>query len=348
MESKGSDLVDICEPNPGIGEAANAVLAIEYPGCKGSSPAENCLTGKGNPLNEEQRNSLIASETSKEVLNIDVTTCAVKDAAIIHPSLELEEHDSDSFKCDKSLAEDNRNIKHLETSIGLPRRKTRKVRLITDLLKDKGNVESNQIASCKAVSNALAELASSSDQRKRKMPQEPSREMSCPNNLVKKVRASKGDAEMTIETIEISDSESEKDASAGKGFRSYMPLQQTGKMPCSSKMKNKMPQGEDGQASSTLQKSMLEERSRENIGLDLSLRSYMDVENKSNTFFPKKNSMPNNEHWGKDGRFIGKSSASDLSFGKNALSDLNETIARRRGILCQQQNSNLSLHNELV
>lgn len=343
MELKGSELVAICEPNPGIDESANAILAIEYPGYKSSTSDEICHMKKGNSLDEEQRNGFTVCETSKEVLKINDTS-PIKDAAIRHPSLEPEQCSNDLVKCDETFG-DNRHIKQNETSTGLPRRKTRKVRLMTELLKGRGNVERDQIASYNAMPNAFAALASSSAQRKKKMHQEPSREVRYPNNEAKKVRALKGDAETTIATIKISDSESEEDASAaGIGFRSYMPLQQTGKRSCSSKMKNKMLQGEDRQASYIPQKSMFGESSRENIGLDLSLNSYVNVEHKINN--PQKKDTPNNDHQSKDGRIIGKSSAPNLSFGSDVLSDLNERIAHRTAILHQQQNS-LSLHKKL-
>ncbi|XP_017239175.2 protein EMBRYONIC FLOWER 1 isoform X2 [Daucus carota subsp. sativus] len=185
-------------------------------------------------------------------------------------------------------------------------------------------------ASKKAIPKEVAPPAWTSGQRKRKITQEPSRGTKPPSREAKKARKYTGDAKTTIATIHISDSDSEEDgASAGSGYRNHMPLQQTENRPSSSKLNSC--------------KSMPREDFKDDIGLELSLNSYMDVD-KIHTTAPQQKTVLSNDLWRTEGNCIGQLSAPNLSLneevnmtGKNAYSS---------DMMHEGENS-LSLHKKL-
>lgn len=86
--------------------------------------------------------------------------------------------------------------------------------------------------------------------------------------------------------------------------------------------------------------------SKEDIGLDLSLNSYMDVD-KINTLVPNKKTTLNNNHRIKEGSRSGPSPVPTFSFSKDIEEDMSGRIAYSTDINRQQENS-LSLHKKLV
>ncbi|KAA8525281.1 hypothetical protein F0562_007136 [Nyssa sinensis] len=463
LKSQGNGLVEYCEPNCGSHEIAIIVPAIETLNCMGRSSAEICQKGELASAYDQQRNVLTACKTAEVVGKIDEAVDPVKDQRTRLPSLELEDCDIVSSESDEILAGNSPHDRHHV----LTSRKARKVRLLTELLGAKRNAENNQIRTEGAPTNAMMPCASpglhalSAHQnqvpvegnltkgfrgikRKTKMPRDEDWkpvEMSRPNNVTKKVRVFKGDAETTNTSIEIADSASEEDASAvvlktdrkghwtnhrinrnptrgrkknketkvGDGYsplvpwrgvvsgknqieigdadkcgaaadmpksahgaftgrgqqlylESYLSPEQTERNLSFCKMKNKMPQVEDGQKYLSLKRnSMLGEGSirRKDVeimqtrpegvkfqwvhdasaknGLDLSLNSYMAIQRKDINYFtridggvdplmPQQKGITREEHWrGKDVMHVGETSCPHKS-GPDTSFD--------RGLLC--------------
>lgn len=308
--SVGRELAIVCVPEPASNVAATDVLATEYPACKSGSSGEKCLAKKADTIDEDPMTVVVANETSNKDIEIDAST-STKDAGAVKKASST--------------------------------RRKKKVRLIAEILHVNAEERSDQLPSYKETPKERAAPASISAPRKRKSNQEPSKEMQPPSRKPKKVRATKGDAITTIATIHNSDSESvEDDASAGTGFKSHMSLQKIGNEPCSSKLKTKMSHGDDKQSS---YKSMDRGNSKEDIGLDLSLNSYMDVD-KINTLVPNKKTTLNNNHRIKEGSRSGPSPVPNFSFSKDIEEDMSGRIAYSTDINRQQENS-LSLHKKL-
>lgn len=309
--SIGRELANVCVPEPASDMAATDVLATEYPGCKSSSSGAKCLAEKADSIDEDLMTVVVANETSKK----DIEIAASKRAK-----------DAGAMKKASST------------------RRKKKVRLIAEILHVNAEERTERLPSYNATPNECAAPAPISAPRKRKSNQEPSKEMQPPSRKPKKVRATKGDAITTIATIHNSDSESvEDDASAGTGVKSHMSLQKAGKEPCSPKLKTKMSHGDDKQGS---YKSMDRGNSKEDIGLDLSLNSYMDVD-KINTLAPNKKTTLSSNHWMKEGSRIGPSSVPNFSFSKGIEEDMSGRIAYSTDIN-RQQESSLSFHKKLV
>ncbi|KAK1375822.1 hypothetical protein POM88_032015 [Heracleum sosnowskyi] len=308
--SVGWELAKVCVPEPASDVAATDVLAIEYPGCRSSSSGAKCLAEKADSIDEDLMTVVVANEISKKDIEIDASTRA-KDAGAMKKASST--------------------------------RRKKKVRLIAEILDVNAEVRSEQLASKeeqkRATPNECAAPAPISAPRKRKSNQESSKGKQLPSRKPKKVRATKGDAITTIATIHNSDSESvEDDASAGTGFKSHMSLQKAGKEPCSSKLKTKMSHGDDKQGS---HKSLDRGNSKEDIGLDLSLNSYMDVD-KINTLVPNKKTTLSNNHLMKEGSRTGP----NFSFRKDVEEDMSGRIAYSTDINRQQENS-VSLRKKL-
>ncbi|KAL1829367.1 hypothetical protein ACET3Z_007779 [Daucus carota] len=292
------------ETEPASDVAATNVLAIKYPGCRSSSSSEKCLAEKANTVDEDQMTVVGATEMEKKDIEIDANTSA-------------------------------KDVKKASST-----RRKKKVRSMAEILHVNDEERSDQLASHNTPKECAAP-ASISASRKRKINQEPFKEMQIPGRKPKKVRASKGDAITTIATIHNSGSESvEDDASAGTGFKSRMSLPKAGNEPCPSKMKTKLSHGEDRQSS---YKSVDRGNYKEDIGLDLSLNSYMEVDK---NIVPNKKTTLNNDHWMKEGSRTGPSSVPDFSFSKDIEEDMSGRIANRTDINCQHENS-LSLRKKL-
>ncbi|KAL8094226.1 hypothetical protein AgCh_035929 [Apium graveolens] len=283
-ESAGKELTNVCVPVPGSNVAANNVLANGCPHQKSSSSGDVCHAEKTNCLNEDTRTLVVSNEASKKDVDMDTSRSVKEAGAQEQPSVELH----------------TKQVESTATASSTRRRK--KVRLIAELLNVNGEEKTDQLVSSKAMRKEVAPPASTSGQRKRKITQEPSKRIKLPSREAKKARTYKGDAKTTIATIHI-DSDSEEDGvSAGIGFRSPIPLQQTGNGACSSKLNS--------------QKSMPSGKFKDDLGLDLSLNSYMEFD-KINTPDPQKKTVLSYDLRSKEGNCIGQSSAPNLSFSKD-------------------------------
>lgn len=313
-ELMGKELTDDCVPEPGGNVAASDVLPTEYKSQKSSSSGDVCPAEKPDGLNKDTSNLVVTNEASKKDVDMDTGRSAKEAGAVEQPSVELQ------TKQDESTA----------TASGTRRRK--KVRLISELLNVNGEEKCDQLVSKKAMRKEVAPPASTSGQRKRKITQVPSKGIRVPSREAKKAQKYEGDAKTTIATIHISDSASEEDgASAGTGFRSPMPLQETGNGPCPSKLNSC--------------KSMPRGSFEEDIGLNLSLSSYMEVD-KINTPVPQKKTMLNNDLWRKEGNCTGQSSAPNLSFSEAVVGDISGKNAYSSDLMHREETS-LSLHKKL-
>ncbi|KAK1370220.1 hypothetical protein POM88_036312 [Heracleum sosnowskyi] len=313
-ESTGKELTNVCVPEPGGDVAASDVLVDDYPCPKSSSSGDVSPAEKTDSLNKDTRTSLVTNEASKKDVDMDTSGCAKEAGAVEQPSVELQTKQVES------------------TATASCTRRRKKVRLIAELLNVNGEKKSDQLVLNKAMPKEVAPPASTSVHRKRKITQEPSKGNKLPSREAKKARKYKGDAKTTIATIHIFDSDSEEDgASAGTGFRSPVPLQQTGNGPSSSKLSS--------------YKSVPSGGFKDNIGLDLSLNSYMEVD-KINTPVPQKKTVLNNDLWRKEGNCIGQSSAPNVSFSKDVVGNISGKNAHSSEMMHQQEIS-LSLHKKL-
>ncbi|CAK9136395.1 unnamed protein product [Ilex paraguariensis] len=218
---------------------ADVVPASEYPAHTGNNFAEISLAKKANSGDDERRTEWKAFEISKQV--------SINGNTIRGPSLELERHDVALSEGDELLAGINHHDQQPDDTSGLPHQK---MRLLSDLMSEKENAENDHTttegASSRTLVTASVGLASVSapmdlvvlqenvsrvfkgPQRKRRAAQDGDQkplDVSCPDNLAKKVRAFCGDPDTPIATIEISDSELEEDASAGVGLQSGIRTQ---------------------------------------------------------------------------------------------------------------------------
>ncbi|KAJ8552134.1 hypothetical protein K7X08_028577 [Anisodus acutangulus] len=149
------------------------------------------------------------------------------------PSIELRDNETSSGS-DTILARNRQCDSHNDIPNDLPRRKTRKVRLLTDILGGQVNLETNHAkadrysSSTKTVvpSSELEPVGTPKDkryfQKKRKMPQDVDSnlsEMGIQCNFAKRVRSSNGGAESSM-AIEIADSRSDEKESDEEGMPS--------------------------------------------------------------------------------------------------------------------------------
>ncbi|KAL8113553.1 protein EMBRYONIC FLOWER 1 isoform X2 [Apium graveolens] len=350
--SIGRELANVCVPEPASNVAATDVLAIEYPGFKSSSSSEKCLAEKADTIDEDPMNVVLANGTSNKDTEIDASTStkdpgAVKKASSTRRKKKVRLiaeilHVNDEKRSDQLASNNATPNEHTAPAlISAPRK--RKSNQEPEILHVNAEKKSDQLASYNATPNERTAPASISAPRKRKIIQEPFKEMQPPTRKPKKVRAIKGDAITTIATIHNSDSESvEDDASAGTGFKNHMPLQKTGNEPCLSKLKTKLCHGDNKQGS---YKSMDRGNSKEDIGLDLSLNSYMDVDKIKNLVPNKKTTLINN-HRMKEGSRTGPSSVPNFSFSKDIEEDMSGRIAYSTDITRQEENS-VSLRKKL-
>ncbi|KAJ8543762.1 hypothetical protein K7X08_025380 [Anisodus acutangulus] len=151
------------------------------------------------------------------------------------PSIELRDYNETSSGSDTILAKNRQCDSHNDIPNDLPRRKTRKVRLLTDILGGQVNLETNH-AKADRYSSSTTTVVPSSElepvgtpkdkrylQKKRKMSQEVDSnlsEMGIQCNVAKRVRSSNGGAERSSMAIEISDSRSDEKESDEEGILS--------------------------------------------------------------------------------------------------------------------------------
>nr|XP_004251420.1 protein EMBRYONIC FLOWER 1 isoform X1 [Solanum lycopersicum] len=148
------------------------------------------------------------------------------------PSIELRDHNGISSGIDPFMAKNRQFDSHNDVPNDVPRRKTRKVRLLTDILGGNVNLESNpakadrnSLSTNTVVPPELEPVGMPKDkrcfQRKRKIPQEVDSNLSgmgiqC--NIGKRVRSSNGRVERSSMAVEIADSPSDEKESGEEGI----------------------------------------------------------------------------------------------------------------------------------
>ncbi|KAM3201747.1 protein EMBRYONIC FLOWER 1 [Capsicum annuum] len=148
------------------------------------------------------------------------------------PSIELRDYNGTSSGSDTTLAKNRQCDSHNDIPNDLPRRKIRKVRLLTDILREPADLETSH---AKAVRNSssiptvapreLEPVGTSKDkkyfQKKRKMTQEVETNLSgmgIQYNIAKRVRSSNGGVERSPMAIVTADSRSDEKGSDEEGI----------------------------------------------------------------------------------------------------------------------------------
>lgn len=224
FRAKCNGSIDQCKPVCGHHEVADAEKIYE--------------TGKELPVDDHHK-ELMACGTSGEAANVDEELATDKDHASGHPSLGLDECDYPSSESAEIMVGNNSQDLHHENSSSLHRKKTRKVRLLTELLCENGDGDNDNIRTEDSMSNAIPDASAGvhnlpvaqgqvtiqrkvrrvlSQTSKRKLPQDEdwrALETNSPNNLCKEDRILKTD----VQNNAIAGSESEEDALGRMGLQ---------------------------------------------------------------------------------------------------------------------------------
>lgn len=182
---------------------------------------ETCKKGKENSLNDQNAN-LIALGSYEVAGMVDEASDMVQGHTSEHPSLELDECDNTSTRSTDVLVRSRFQHNHQDNPGGVHRKKTRKVRLLTELLGKNGGADTSNLrkedhSPSNALTNAsrgLDVLSDSQSQmssqrnnlsgvvqnRKKKLSQDDDwtpQERSPRSNAYKRVKSSNADAETT-------------------------------------------------------------------------------------------------------------------------------------------------------
>ncbi|KAJ6435052.1 hypothetical protein OIU84_000313 [Salix udensis] len=259
FKSKG---IDLCESGCEHHEVADAEFSKNLI-CMVNSATGLCEAGKETST-DDQHKELIACGMSGKVGNIDDGALSTANKnPVCRSSLELDEYDDPSSESAEIMAGHNSQDVLHENSSSLHRRKTRKVRLLTELLCENGDRDTDNrtqhslplafpdaSAGVDKISVLQGEVAIQgkvrrglAHNRKRKLPQDEdsrSLEMRPPNKVCKEVRILKRDGESAEPTVA---SESEEDASVRMGLQAGMKIQwaknKVDRSPIVSKKKNR-------------------------------------------------------------------------------------------------------------
>ncbi|CAK7353290.1 unnamed protein product [Dovyalis caffra] len=258
FKSKGMDLF---EPGCGHHEVVGAEFARNL-NCMENNATEICEAGKETSI-DDQHKELIACGTSVEAGIIDDEALGTDKDPVSRPSIELDEYDDSSSESTEIMVGNDSQGVHHENSSGLHRRKTQKVRLLTELLCKNGDGDTDNRTQY-SLPNALPDASAGVDKvpvfqgdvaiqrkvrrglgqnRKKKLPQdEDSRppQIRFPSKVCKEVRILKRDGETAELTV---GSESEEDAFGRLGLQNGMKSQwaknKVDRSPVVSKKKNK-------------------------------------------------------------------------------------------------------------
>ncbi|KAL9400204.1 hypothetical protein Peur_009165 [Populus x canadensis] len=238
-----SKCINLCEPGCGHHEVVAAEFAKNL-NCMVNNATEICEAGKETSI-DDQYKEIITRGASGEAGNIDDGALTADKDPVSRPSLELDEYDDPSSESTDIMVGNNSQDVHHENSSGLHRRKTRKVRLLTELLCENGDGDTDNQTQY-SLPHAFPDASAGVDKvpvlqgemaiqgkarrglgqnRKRKLPQDEdsrSPEMRSTSKVCKEVRNSKRDGE----TAELSGgSESEEDAFGRMGLQTGMKSQ---------------------------------------------------------------------------------------------------------------------------
>ncbi|KAJ6745592.1 PROTEIN EMBRYONIC FLOWER 1 [Salix koriyanagi] len=127
-----SKCINLCEPGCEHREVVAAEFARNL-NCMVNNSTEICESGKETSI-DEQYKEIIACGASGEAGNIDDGALTADKDPWSRPTLELDEYDDPSSESTDIMVGNNSQDVHHENSSGLHRRRTRKVRLLTELL----------------------------------------------------------------------------------------------------------------------------------------------------------------------------------------------------------------------
>lgn len=220
--SNGS--TEFYEPRCGSHLLADVELADRKLKCVVKDSAEHCKTGAQTSPDDQHIESTEACQIVGLGSMIDEARNTVKTHTTRNPSLELDECDYEASETAEIMVGDDLLDHHLDKSSGLHRRKTPKVRLLTELLGKSSDAKSEHIETDDPPSNGIPSASgglvtlsvpqgqvaiqgnvkrSLIQNRKRKPLDEEWRppEMTSSNNSNKKAQTWKGDAETTVAIV---------------------------------------------------------------------------------------------------------------------------------------------------
>lgn len=155
LKTNCNGFVEFCKPSCESHEAAEMELANEKLQYMFKNSIEICQTGKQPSAEEKNKKLAIACGPSRVAGMVDEVLAAAKDLAIEHPSPELDECDNAPSDSDETLSVHDLQDHHHDNSSGSHRRKTRKVRLLTELLAENGDVKANLTRTESSPSNSV-------------------------------------------------------------------------------------------------------------------------------------------------------------------------------------------------
>ncbi|KAF2304461.1 hypothetical protein GH714_031691 [Hevea brasiliensis] len=161
LKSKCNGSTDLFKPACGHHEVADAELTGSL-NCMVKSSSKIHETGKIISL-DDQHNGLTACGKSEEAGNIDKACSADKGQASGHPSLKLDECDYASSESAEIMVGNNLQDLHHDNSSGLHRRKTRKVRLLTELLCENGDGDTDNVRTDDSLSTVIPDTLTVGD-----------------------------------------------------------------------------------------------------------------------------------------------------------------------------------------
>lgn len=220
-KSKCNGSTEFYEPGCGSHVVADIELADRNLKCIVNDSAEHCQTGtQTSPVDQHTELTKACQIVEFGSMVVEAPN-AVKSHTTRNPSLELDECDYEASENADIMVGDDLPDHHLDKSSGLLRRKTPKVRLLTELLGKNSDAKSDHIETDNPPSNGIPNASGGLDtlsvpqghvaiqgnvkrpviqNRKRKLAQDEEwrpPEITSSNNLNKKAQTWKGDAETT-------------------------------------------------------------------------------------------------------------------------------------------------------
>lgn len=216
-------------------------------------------TATGSP-NDGQRTASTAFKQSDVPDTNDKALETSKTKLSRLPSIELRDYNGAALGSDTILAKNRLYDSHNDVPNDLPRRKTRKVRLLTEILGGQVNLETTPAKADRNSSSTAAVVTPELEpvgipkhkrcfQKKRKMPQEVGSnlsEMGIQCNTAKRVRSSDGGVERSSMAVEIADSRPDEKESDEEGIPNGNKTLRIKQRNGTNKKKNKQLQPVDG------------------------------------------------------------------------------------------------------
>nr|AHZ89713.2 embryonic flower 1 [Dimocarpus longan] len=250
--------VESCKPVCGSNGNAEFEVAKKIVNCVLEDSAGVCQTGKQPSAENHHSEVMLPCKTSNVVSMVGEVLGAVQSYTSEFPS--ADECITASPESDEMLTGNDLQDHMHDNSNGLHRKKTRKVRLLTELLADNGDASTKPTRSEKFPTNSVPEASAGVDElsapqgmvtvkgnagldqtKKRKLPRDEERaplDISSPNNLFKKDGISNEGAESTG-TFACSGSEEDGRLSLQLGKRSHLNKVIFDTIPTTGKKKNK-------------------------------------------------------------------------------------------------------------